>query len=113
MISDTEHLEGELDPVVLSLIEDAELVVYDCSYTDEEMVKYRGWGHSTWQQGIRLCEAAGAQRLAIFHHDPFRTDTELAAIETSARAIFPGAFVAHEGLTVDLAMRRKARRVMA
>ena len=79
---------GELDPAILALIEGADLVIYDCTYTDEEMERFKGYGHSTWQQGIRLCEAAGARRLALFHHDPARTDTALAEIEQMAQAHF-------------------------
>jgi ribonuclease Z len=101
LISDTEHEPGKLDPVVLGLIEDADLVIYDCTYTEEEMLRKRGYGHSTWQQGVKLCEAAGARRLAIFHHDPSRTDDQLAAIEKEAMAAFPGAFAAHDGQTLE------------
>ena len=70
LITDTEHVEGQLDPHVLELIANADLVIYDCTYTDAEMERFRGYGHSTWEQGVRLCEAAGARRLALFHHDP-------------------------------------------
>lgn len=107
MISDTEHVEGELDPTVLALIRDADLVIYDCTYTDEEMPRFRGFGHSTWQQGVKLCEAAGARGLAIYHHDPLRTDAMLARIEAEARAAFPGAFAAYDGQVIDMPARAK------
>ncbi|WP_274626769.1 MBL fold metallo-hydrolase [Arvimicrobium flavum] len=102
LISDTEHIPGKLDATVLELIRDADLVIYDATYTEAEMKRYRGFGHSTWQQGIKLCEAAGARRLALFHHDPSRTDAELDEIEAQARARFAGAFAARDGMTVDL-----------
>ena len=100
LISDTEHVPGVLDPNVLALIQDADLVIYDANYVDEEMERYRGWGHSTWQQAIRLCEAAGARRLALFHHDKGRTDAQLGAIERNAKKRFAGAFAARDGLTL-------------
>ena len=102
LITDTEHVEGQLDPHVLDLIENADLVIYDCTYTDAEMERFRGYGHSTWEQGVRLCEAAGARRLALFHHDPARTDGQLALIEKRARNRFKGAFAARDGLTVEI-----------
>lgn len=102
LVSDTEHQPGRLDPSVLELIENADLVVYDTTYTDEEMARYRGFGHSTWQQGVRLCEAAGARRLALFHHDPARTDDQMDAIESSAKVAFAGAFAARDGLVLAL-----------
>ena len=102
LISDTEHVPGVLDPAVLDLIADADLVIYDSTYLESEMERYRGFGHSTWEQGIKLCKAAGAKRLALFHHDPSRTDSQVEEIERAAQARFPGAFAARDGLIVDL-----------
>ena len=66
VIRDTEHEPGKLDQAVLGLIEDADLVIYDGNYTQEEMPRHRGDGHSTWQQGVKLCDAAGARALRCF-----------------------------------------------
>jgi len=111
LISDTEHRVDAPDQVVLSLIEDADLVIYDCTYTEAEMSIKRGFGHSTWQEGVKLCEAADAHGLALFHHDPSRTDSKLAALEAEAQAAFPTAFAAFDGQALDIARRkRKVRR---
>jgi phosphoribosyl 1,2-cyclic phosphodiesterase len=109
LISDTEHVDGAPDANVLALIEKADLVIYDAAYTDEEMETRRGFGHSTWQEGIRLCKAAGAKRLALFHHDPFRTDTELAHIEAQAKQAFPGAFAARDGQSLNFAVKQMVK----
>ena len=101
LISDTEHDPGKLDPVVLDLIRDADLVIYDCTYTEEEMPRRYGFGHSTWQQGVKLCKAAGSRGLALFHHDPPRTDTELEVLEHKASSAFAGAFAARDGQTLN------------
>lgn len=101
-ISDTEHVGDTLDPAVLGLMSEADLAIYDCTYTEAEMPYRAGFGHSTWQHGVKLCEAAGTKRLALFHHDPARTDDELAEHERAAREAFPGAFAARDGLTLDL-----------
>ena len=61
------------------------------------MQRCRGFGHSTWQQGVKLCEAAGARSLALFHHDPVRTDSQLAVMEKQAKSRFRGAFAARDG----------------
>lgn len=105
LVTDTEHVPGVLDPAIVGLIRGADLVIYDCNYTEAEMPSRKGFGHSTWQQGAKLCEAAGAHRLAIFHHDPARTDTELAAIELQARQTFAGAFAARDGQTIEFSRR--------
>jgi phosphoribosyl 1,2-cyclic phosphodiesterase len=101
-VTDTEHTPGELDHTVLSLIRDVDLMIYDCTFTEEEFPSYVGWGHSTWQQGVRLAQAGGARRLAIFHHDPDHDDAFLRKVEADAGAILAGAFVAREGLVLPL-----------
>ena len=101
-ITDTEHRSHELDPTVLSLVRNADLMIYDCTYTDEELPAYVGWGHSTWQQAVRLAKAGGVNRLAIFHHDPDHDDAFMQKVEVAASKAYPGAFVAREGLVLQL-----------
>ncbi len=99
-VTDTEHIIGQPDQAILGLIEGADLVVYDSTYTDEEFLAHIGWGHSTWQEAIRLCRAANVKRLAIFHHDPDHDDSFMEQIEAEAQAIWSGAVVAREKMTL-------------
>lgn len=101
-VTDTEHRPGQLDRHVLNLAACADLLIYDCNYTDEEFVSHVGWGHSTWQEGIRIAEAAGAKRLAIFHHDPDHDDAFLDDVKARAAARHAGTIVAAEGLVLTL-----------
>ena len=101
-VTDTEHAPGELDPVVMSLVRGVDLLVYDSSYTDAELPRHRGWGHSTWEHAVRLASAAGVGRLALFHHEPGRDDDAMAAIEAAAAALRPGTLAAREGLELAL-----------
>ncbi|WP_235889877.1 MBL fold metallo-hydrolase [Brucella haematophila] len=102
LITDTEHEPGILDPAVLSLIEGVDLFLYDTTYTDEEMPKHIGYGHSSWQHAIRLAKAAGAKNVAFIHHSPLRTDAEIELIDRQAASQFAGAFSAREGQTFDV-----------
>jgi phosphoribosyl 1,2-cyclic phosphodiesterase len=101
-VTDTEHVPGQPDKAVLALIRDADVVIYDATYTDEEFGRFEGWGHSTWQEGIRLCEAAGARRLVAFHHDPAHDDNALDVIAAEIAQRHPGSLVAREGLVITL-----------
>lgn len=101
-VTDTEHVPGRLDPNILKLIEGADIVVYDSTYTDEEYPAHVGWGHSTWQEGVRLVEKAGAKRLAIYHHDPDHDDAFMDKIAAEAEKMRPGTFVAREGTTIEV-----------
>ena len=100
-VTDTEHVPGSPDRNVLDLIAGADLVVYDCMYTDDEYRRYVGWGHSTWQEGVRLCKQAGVKRLAVFHHDPEHDDDMLDGIAREVEKLIPGSVVAHEGLVLE------------
>jgi phosphoribosyl 1,2-cyclic phosphodiesterase len=99
-VTDTEHVPGEPDRNILELIEGADVMIYDACYTDEEFPKFVGWGHSTWQEGIRLADAAGVGKLVLFHHDPSHTDEVMDEIVRQAEERRPGTVAAHEGLTI-------------
>ncbi|MAJ92629.1 MAG: MBL fold metallo-hydrolase [Rhodospirillaceae bacterium] len=99
-VTDTEHFQDRRDPNILKLIERADIVIYDASFTDDEYPNYVGWGHSTWQEGVRLCAEAGARRLVVFHHLPERSDNELAEIDSSVGSLLPGSVVAREGMVL-------------
>ncbi|MBL4906042.1 MAG: MBL fold metallo-hydrolase [Sneathiella sp.] len=106
-VTDTEHVIGQVDENILKLIDGADLVIYDSTYTDEEYPQFEGWGHSTWQEGVKLCKMAGAKQLAIFHHDPSHDDAFMDVIAEKASKEWSGAFVAQEGMCVELAMSSK------
>src|SRR4029079_7983230 len=97
-VTDIELGDGPIDPALLALTRDAALIIIDSTYTDEELRSRVGWGHSTWQQGIRLANAAGAGRLCLFHHDPDHDDAFMDRVKTEAEAARPGTVVASEGL---------------
>jgi phosphoribosyl 1,2-cyclic phosphodiesterase len=101
-VTDTEHVPGRPDEGVLELIAGADLVIYDSTYTDEEFPARAGWGHSTWQEGLRLVRRAGARRLVVFHHDPDHDDEVMAGIERELGAGSDGHLVAREGLRLEL-----------
>lgn len=105
-VTDTEHVPGLTDEAVLSLFEDADIVFYDTSYTDAEMQRFKNYGHSSWEEGVRLAKQAGARRLVLFHHSFLRDDADLARVEAEAQAVFPGAVAGRTGLSFSLKRAR-------
>ncbi len=101
-VTDTEHVPGQRDTRIAALIKDANLVIYDSTYTDEEFPRHVGWGHSTWQEGVRLAKSCGVERLAIFHHDPYHDDAFMRRVGEQALEDFEGSFVAKEGMKVNV-----------
>ncbi|HHW47613.1 MAG TPA: MBL fold metallo-hydrolase [Clostridiaceae bacterium] len=107
-VTDTEHYKDTIDPLLKNFIEGADIVIYDANYTDEEYnglcgnPSRTGWGHSTWQEGIKLVRAAGAKKLVLFHHNSDRTDKELDIIDAQARDVYPDCVTAYEGMQIIL-----------
>ncbi|WP_295620053.1 MBL fold metallo-hydrolase [Chamaesiphon sp. GL140_3_metabinner_50] len=103
-ITDTEHFSTGLDRHILALADRADVLIYDCTYTDEEYYHPRtskiGWGHSTWQEGVKIAAAANVKKLVIFHHDPIHDDKFMDAIELQSIQAFPGSIVAREGMKI-------------
>jgi ribonuclease Z len=61
-----------------------------------------GWGHSTWQEAIKVAESAGVKTLVLFHHDPTHSDDQLDEIARHAQVRFSGALVAREGMELHI-----------
>ncbi|MDY0241461.1 MAG: MBL fold metallo-hydrolase [Rhodospirillaceae bacterium] len=108
-ITDTEHVPGVPDANVLALMQDADLAIYDSTYTDAEYPAKAGWGHSTWEEGVRLARQSGVKELVLFHHDPDHDDEVMARIEREARAACNNVLVARDNMVLTLERGRQAQ----
>ncbi len=104
--SDTEHFPDRLDESVVNLARDADVLIYDAMYTDDEYHNPKsskvGWGHSTWQEAVKVAEAAGVRRVVIFHHEPTHSDDFLDRMAEQVKVAFPLAVMAKEGLVLPV-----------
>lgn len=105
--TDTEHYADRLDDDLVELARGADVLIYDSMYTGDEYEGRTGssrvgWGHSTWNEGVKVARAAGVRRLVLFHHDPSRSDADVAAIERDAAGELPGTVAAREGDEISL-----------
>lgn len=105
-ITDTEHFAEKLDQNVLWLARNADVMIYDATYTDEEYhsptMSKVSWGHSTWQEAVKVAIAANVKKLVIFHHDPLHNDDFLDQVGEQAAEQFPNTFMAREGWSLQL-----------
>jgi phosphoribosyl 1,2-cyclic phosphodiesterase len=101
-VTDTEHRSDGPDKNVLRLADDADAMIYDGTYTDAEYPRHQTWGHSTWEEAVRLANVAGVGTLVIFHHDPGHDDAFMDRIATAAADARPGTIVAQEELVLHL-----------
>jgi phosphoribosyl 1,2-cyclic phosphodiesterase len=89
-----------------ALARDADLVLHDAQYFEDEYDSRMGWGHSSVAHAVAFSEAVGAKRLVLFHHEPNHSDRDLEQLEDRAREISdslerPPA-LAREGMVVEL-----------
>jgi len=77
---DNEYEASQLDSLC-GLTDDADLTIWDGMFTADELPQFKGWGHSSMEQGVAFMENSNCRRLAIAHHAPHRTDTQLNAIQ--------------------------------
>jgi phosphoribosyl 1,2-cyclic phosphodiesterase len=93
---------------VLDAVREADLVIMDTMFSFEEYLAHMTWGHAYPEYAVALSEAAGAKRLALFHHAPDRTDDELdtQAAQWAAHAGPLEVSLAMEGAEVDLGVGR-------
>jgi len=81
----------------------ADILINDAQYTPEQLASTRrGWGHSTWLEGVHLARSAQAKTLVLFHHDPDSTDRMVDTILRHAREEFDSVFAASEGMVITL-----------
>lgn len=55
----------------------ADLIIHDAQYMLSDMPKKSGWGHSVAEEAVKLAMASNAKRLALYSHDPERTDDDI------------------------------------
>lgn len=87
------------------LIKDADVVIADCQYSEEEYTQKVGWGHSSINQVVSICSEYGVKNLYTFHHDPNHTDRDIRKmIKAGRKYAWNGLRVhaAREGLTLAL-----------
>ncbi len=105
--TDTEHY-AVVDPQLLKLAKGVDVLVYDSQYTPEEYagtgggMPKLGWGHSTFDEAVKLAKTAGAKKLVLYHHDPTQNDAAVAEKERRARELFASCEAAREGLVIEL-----------
>jgi len=85
----------------------ADLLIYDTQYTQQEYETTKvGWGHSSIEYAIAAAMRSGVRRLALFHHEPTRTDAEIDALsEKYCNPEFTGdveVFFAGEGMKIEI-----------
>jgi phosphoribosyl 1,2-cyclic phosphodiesterase len=101
-ITDLTHKVGHINEELVEFVKGADIMIYDATFSDENFAQYATWGHSTWQEGLRIAKKAGIKQYIPFHHDANRTDKELDAIQKELQKFDSLAQLAYEGMNLHL-----------
>jgi phosphoribosyl 1,2-cyclic phosphodiesterase len=88
------YLEGLAD-----FVRNADALITDCTYRDDEYESKVGWGHSAVEQVVDLADRAGVRTLYLFHHDLSQTDDDIDAKLEAAQ----GALAQRQSMTQCIA----------
>jgi phosphoribosyl 1,2-cyclic phosphodiesterase len=101
--TDNEPGDPALDSSLRELAAGADIFINDAQFTPVQLASNRkGWGHSSWNEGVRIAREVGAKTLVLFHHDPDSTDRMVDNILREAREEFDSVFAASEGMLITL-----------
>lgn len=101
--TDNEPGDPALEKSLRELAAGADIFVNDAQFTPSQLAtSKKGWGHSSWKEGVNIAREVGAKTLVLFHHDPDSTDRAVDGILRDAREEFDSVFAASEGMVITL-----------
>jgi phosphoribosyl 1,2-cyclic phosphodiesterase len=101
--TDNEPGDAKLEASLKELAAGADIFINDAQFTPEQLATTKkGWGHSSWKEGVAVAREARAATLVLFHHDPDSTDRMVDTILRQAREDFDSVFSASEGMVITL-----------
>ena len=93
---------GVYHDAALTLADGADLLVHDSQHTAAELPRLGFLGHSAVEYAVALARRANARQVALFHHDPWRTDAQIDTLVAQHAAAPVHVFAAYDGMIVDL-----------
>ena len=93
---------GEYHEAAVELTRGADLLVHDSQHTAAELPRLAFLGHSAIEYVVGLAQYAGVKAVALYHHDPWRTDDEIDELAAKQASAPLPVFAAYDGLIVDL-----------
>jgi len=99
--TDCEHPINNLNDNVVSLAENADILIHDSHFKHSVLENHKGWGHSSWKEAIEVSKKANVKTLCLFHYNPSYDDDTIRAIEQKAKEHFPDVIASKQGLKID------------
>ncbi len=97
LATDTEHPENGIDEELAAFAHGTDYFIYDAMLTPSEYkAEKKGWGHSTWEEGIKVAVKAEVGRLVLSHFNPIHSDSKIDQILSQSKKKLPKTLAAKE-----------------
>lgn len=90
------------DTRLIKFTKDADVLIHDAQYTDNEYNMCQGFGHSTMNMAIDVAKSANVKRLYLFHHDPKHNDDKMDEIHEFVKTLFSESYMSIEDEEIDM-----------
>ncbi|MGF1521544.1 MAG: MBL fold metallo-hydrolase [Leptolyngbyaceae cyanobacterium] len=100
--TDTDNLAEGINKNLLYLVQGANLVIYDGTYSDTSYHDLNGGANLPWERAIEMAKQAQVEELILFHHNPAHDDDYLEQMESEIRNRFSNIHLAREGMVMQL-----------
>jgi phosphoribosyl 1,2-cyclic phosphodiesterase/ActR/RegA family two-component response regulator len=93
---------SEQDQKLVEFLQEADVLIMDSQYDDQEYQKRAGWGHGCVDDAVAMALLARIKQLFLFHHDPDHDDAQITRMLAWAREL-----VAMQGETLPVDVARE------
>ncbi|MEO0226161.1 MAG: MBL fold metallo-hydrolase [candidate division WOR-3 bacterium] len=76
-LSPPEHQLITIFDTFVRFCANANLLIHDTQWSDEEAKLFSTWGHSSYSQVLDLAVKARVKSVVFFHHDPYHSDRDI------------------------------------
>lgn len=99
--TDCEHPQKNLNDNVVEIAKNADILVHDSHFSNEDLKKHKGWGHSSSGKAIDVAKKANVKKLALFHYNPSYDDNTVLNLEKDSKKEFENTIASKQGLQIN------------
>ena len=99
--TDCEHPAKNLNKNVIEIAKNSDMLIHDSHFSNEDLKKFKGWGHSSYGEAINVANEANVKTLVLFHYSPSYNDDEVSHIEKEAKKTFKNTIASKQGLKIN------------
>ena len=99
---DVENVDANTIPNLVEFCGASDLLIIDSSYSDDEILTRRGWGHFCTSDIHLLAERMQQTAIYLFHHEPNKSDERIERDSEKLRSSNSNVFIAKQGEEIEI-----------